>query len=604
MNRAQQILAKSSDPAIVTGRLNVQDFVEARKAEIARLESSLAVAAVQGKKRAFQTVPRRLRRRTASHNPERVPKRLRKRARAEASQDSALPPKKRPDHGRQPSPISPPTDNTGINTLAPRPTGKRYSNRQKSAVWLPTHVWHMKRAHTEARWGFKVPLRPTLKFYRATHRISDEIEAGMAWDTSYFATIAVHGERDALEQLVSKHFAHATKLIYTSGQKTWQGMIEEGPVLLYWQPACLIVHAHPELFETLWNMFQDFERHDCRYSIGSIELMGKRALSTLATCLKPHPKCGERASATWRALRLVGSLDSLPRHAALNLDVCDPRRFNPPHKQRPRGTVEKALTGLEDWPHTTAKLFDLDSRSAAVAAQEDLKALNKQRVPGEHLGPGENALPITILALDGGRVRVLLPWEWVSPVWVSLMHSQLSVGGLVQQEQISFERGMLHFPRDYPLTAAGQQWAQRERQVKYDAYFRRPAAKRESYKEEVGDAFSCDWSLLGDQALSVQPVVVKTVRRGAPRDGARIYALPADQIDNWLRTADSSQCTQPPTPGPEHLIGFVTSGNYNLETGTGTGVGSCLRQSGWCLVRNVGQVFCRLARLEPAKTCF
>lgn len=39
----------------------------------------------QGNSRTFQSLPRHLRRRAASHNPKRVPKRLRSRAAAEVS---------------------------------------------------------------------------------------------------------------------------------------------------------------------------------------------------------------------------------------------------------------------------------------------------------------------------------------------------------------------------------------------------------------------------------------------------------------------------------------------------------------------------------------
>lgn len=604
MNRAQQILARNSDPAVVTGRLNVQDFVSARKAEIERLEASLGAAATQGKKRAFQTVPRRLRRRTASHNPERVPKRLRKRARMEASQDAAVAPRKKPDHGRlQHTPQ--PTDHTGIGTKASRPPGLRYAKRQKSVTWLPTHIWHTKRAHLETLWGYKVPVRPTLKFYRATHRISEELEAGMAWDTSYFATIIVEGDRGKLEQKVGQSFVNATKPIYTNGVKVWQGQLEEGPVLLYWQPACLVAHVHPELFETVWNLFDGFQRQDCRYSIGSIEVLGKRALSTLVASLRLHKSCDKSVETSWRSLALVGSVESLPRHSVLNLNICDPRGYVA-HKQRPKGTVERAVDTLTSWLSTTAQLFDLETRRASVCSQQSLEEINKQRVAGTTLTIADPAIPVTLIALDGGRIRMLLPWAWVNPVWMTLMHSQLSVGGMKQQEQIAFERGVCSFPRDYPLTPAGQAWAAADRKVRYDAYFRRPAAKRVSYTQEIGDAFTCDWSLLGDQALNVSPVVVRTVLRGAPQDGARIYALPPDDYQDWLRTAsqETAPSSLPSTPGPEFLIGFVTSGNFNLQTGTGTGVGSCLQSKGWCLVRNVGQTLCRLAKLEPAKMYF
>lgn len=59
--------------------LNVAGFVKAREFEIKALEKSMARARKGLTTRAFQQVPRNMRRRTASHNVKKVPKRLRKR---------------------------------------------------------------------------------------------------------------------------------------------------------------------------------------------------------------------------------------------------------------------------------------------------------------------------------------------------------------------------------------------------------------------------------------------------------------------------------------------------------------------------------------------
>ena len=60
--------------------LNVAGFVKAREFEIKALESSMAKARKGLMSRAFQQVPRNMRRRTASHNVKKVPRRLRRRA--------------------------------------------------------------------------------------------------------------------------------------------------------------------------------------------------------------------------------------------------------------------------------------------------------------------------------------------------------------------------------------------------------------------------------------------------------------------------------------------------------------------------------------------
>ncbi|KAI4154199.1 MAG: hypothetical protein LQ340_001831 [Diploschistes diacapsis] len=87
---ARKILAQTSDPAInnMTGELNVASFVKAREFEIRALENSMAASKQSAATRAFQQVPRELRRRTASHNVKRAPRRLRARAAKEVRQIS------------------------------------------------------------------------------------------------------------------------------------------------------------------------------------------------------------------------------------------------------------------------------------------------------------------------------------------------------------------------------------------------------------------------------------------------------------------------------------------------------------------------------------
>jgi ribonuclease P/MRP protein subunit POP1 len=77
---ARTITAQTSDKAFSNGELNVDKFVKAREFEIKALEDGLKRSKQALSRRAFQDVPKDLRRRTASHNVKRVPKRLRQRA--------------------------------------------------------------------------------------------------------------------------------------------------------------------------------------------------------------------------------------------------------------------------------------------------------------------------------------------------------------------------------------------------------------------------------------------------------------------------------------------------------------------------------------------
>lgn len=79
-----------------------------------------------------------------------------------------------------------------------------------------------------------------------------------------------------------------------------------------------------------------------------------------------------------------------------------------------------------------------------------------------------------------------------------------------------------------------------------------------------------------------------------------------------LQPPRSGEDSYPACLGPEDLIGFVTTGNFNLAEGKGTGIGNLLlgkiiheaQQKGeegrLCIVRNAGADVARLARWEVA----
>ena len=88
---ARSILAQTSDKALnQNGDLDVSAFVKAREFEIKALEASMSSSKKSLSMRAFQQVPRSMRRRTASHNVKKVPKRLRARAAKEVKHLSVL----------------------------------------------------------------------------------------------------------------------------------------------------------------------------------------------------------------------------------------------------------------------------------------------------------------------------------------------------------------------------------------------------------------------------------------------------------------------------------------------------------------------------------
>ena len=87
-NDARSILTQKADAALNNGELDLQAFLKSREFEIKALEDGMQRTKTSRTQRAFQQVPRDLRRRTASHNVKKVPKRLRNRAAREMREDN------------------------------------------------------------------------------------------------------------------------------------------------------------------------------------------------------------------------------------------------------------------------------------------------------------------------------------------------------------------------------------------------------------------------------------------------------------------------------------------------------------------------------------
>lgn len=115
--------------------------------------------------------------------------------------------------------------------------------------------------------------------------------------------------------------------------------------------------------------------------------------------------------------------------------------------------------------------------------------------------------------------------------------------------------------------------------------------------------------------LSVTAVSCVMVRKGHPKDNARIYAIPEKDSSFWKSAADGVYKSNGrlendrviPLPEIFHLIGFITSGTYHLSEGHGRGNGFIASSHfekndsfsrSHVLIRNVGTNVYRLAKIE------
>ncbi|KAL2042667.1 hypothetical protein N7G274_004426 [Stereocaulon virgatum] len=265
-NKARTILTQTSDKALnKNGDLDVSAFVKAREFEIKAMGASMAGSKKALSTRAFQSVPKNLRRRTASHNVKRVPKRLRGKAAKEMKDDNTPTVtarrrkptphqrlrlekakelkrlgkliKKRHEGVKKQKPgetdpqtlvsVAPHIPKLKKDTLStPAKPPPRFRKRQIHKSWLPTHIYHAKRAlmtpPKEPLWRFSIPLTPNDKCYRSTHRAASA-RSCVAWDMSYISTIGVDGVEASLLGLLRSIGVEEGMLVGKKGQKWRRG---------------------------------------------------------------------------------------------------------------------------------------------------------------------------------------------------------------------------------------------------------------------------------------------------------------------------------------------------------------------------------------------
>ncbi|KAK9367598.1 ribonucleases P/MRP protein subunit POP1-domain-containing protein [Lipomyces kononenkoae] len=758
MMNARTILSQPSESSLKQGQLDVGAFVSSRKYEIQQLSDSMRKSKAIQKQQTFQVVPRSLRRRAASHHIRFLPPRFREQAQQEYKDSGIqLTPKKRRritrlhlrrdtalklkyfarrrkayhcDRKRSTYPV-------GINELATKVIMERkFKKRQKDKTWLPTHLWHAKRAHMINKWGYVIPSHPNEKCFRPTHRASQN-GSGIVFDTSYYATMILQGQHDSLHMAVNIiSRSKACGKTYLLGDRAFEGPIYNdsnndcaiGEAVIYFEPTAelgdglankcrrVLIRVHPAAFDETWKTLRalvtetrereldpdpDMELQDCRFAIGSIDIFGPKSLKVVGHNLRLNLEKDVTVHQAWSMATAAGDPKLIPLGAVFPLGFFDPRTISTPSRDRKVATWEsrdvskqslicKSLNEMARHLGSRAPspLFTTQGRSirvehakiahgrlkqrrAANSKAVDAKKSSQILLKKETLVFNDDvSIPAIMIRRANGAISLLLPWQWVAIFFKKLVLPAYTIyGGLQQYHQILCERMLPYFPDDFPGTPAGQveerekmtqrekEWKSRPRSKKiiYDALDLRNGEK----KGEVGNPFACDWRYLLEadaiagyyppnesanqqdssstgsnapwmitdmaRALSernklrqnlmaaVFTVQIIMIGRGAPRPSARIYGIPVRDRSKWMQLKRNRKIVPgsseyPVCPKRDYLIGFVTSGGFNLKEGKGSGIASLswakVEQNGgfnyrYCIVRDVGERIGRLALYKP-----
>ncbi|KAI9358705.1 NUC188 domain-containing protein [Pilaira anomala] len=522
----------------ISGPIHADRHALARIMEINAMQNNIKKSSFALNELAFQSLPRGLRRRAASHNINRLPARLREKAAREAHSSAPGTPLSR----KKVRKIKPPKNIV-----------QEFLRRQRSKQWLETHMWHTKRMKMADIWGHRIASRPNTKSVRVTYRSFTRLS--IIHDASYMACIELTGNFDeimsvmnlitdaGLPSIGSERFVKGNRMGTTNLYEisTYPNNLI-CPISFLWKPETkdtVWLWVHPSATNEALTYIKkamkvakvkQVELNDLRKEILRFELTGPRSTALLQAILDPVQENGTKGNQTWKGLSELRSSCSLSPGSVLGLVVNDPRlKF--PQKVPPRNSdiskedQAKLQKLLESWPTDTSNspIWEKDIRQSLIENKVSEYGLNLRRqqnlVPGTKLQPTQEDGRIPILLIQRGGVAttktsgitqkplsthefiegwtLILPRGYGLAFWKSLVFAGARVAGFEDIRAMHFESGYPCFPQDYPGTRAFEVQRQFVKKAAEAIWEKRPPAKRVNFeKRGVDHPFECAFETL------------------------------------------------------------------------------------------------------------
>lgn len=422
--------------------------------------------------------------------------------------------------------------------LCSKPQGNvKYGKRQRTFTWVPTHIWHAKRFHMMKKWGFQIPFSPNQKCFRATSRAFKQ--GTIAFDTSYYSELIVSClNSDGVQEIlleVTKYNSPVPQWL-KDGSRSYTGWIyaEEKPicpgiVLVY--ENSVLVRVHPSVYEEFF-VYLNKKMHssgssivDCRYAIGSLQLVGPTALQNLGKIL--HLK-GARTTTSLGWLLYCNTNDSslIPEGSTFAFYIEDPRCWKRPISPPlpPKNDRDILLSISNDQLYIDADalkgLFTSQGRTDSYNDMLSIKRIGHEFGLVDSFAQRINStseIPLVIIKGPNETWTVLAPWFWIQPIWSKLVQVPgVKTGGVRQEHQVNFERGRATYPHDFPYLREGH----KENMALQEAYTlklsKMPESKRRPSLMEQGlELTGGDWWFLRKYTFTY-PLIEKDVIRKHP----------------------------------------------------------------------------------------
>ncbi|XP_019711865.1 ribonucleases P/MRP protein subunit POP1 [Hippocampus comes] len=239
-------------------------------------------------------------------------------------------------------------------------------------------------------------------------------------------------------------------------------------------------------------------------------------------------KLHQQQTDLFHTLKGVYSTAELPPGIVLGLTVDDPRLSIPPKRVKALSCVKEAQEvgdekrkelSLRGVPEHCCEsfLWEQSVRNNVTENKISEQDLNRMRsevlVPGSRLSPVplQGRVPILLVHQPGKQVGhemnswgagwdLLLPKGWGMAFWIPLVYRDVRIGGLKMSLTHSQNKGVPHFPHDYPDCPAGARFQGEQESELLEKFKRRPPAKRTNYiKHGCLAPFSCPWQQLAEE---------------------------------------------------------------------------------------------------------
>ncbi|KAI8459794.1 ribonucleases P/MRP protein subunit POP1-domain-containing protein [Phakopsora pachyrhizi] len=562
--------------------LNVEKFISSRTFEINAMEKALRTARQGTGQRAFQTLPRHLRRRAASHFARRVPTRLREKARFEMKNDK----KKSPSRAVK--------IKLKAKQFHDKDRTKKLQKRQVEKKWLRTHLWHAKRTKMIDIWGYRLAKKPTEKCFRSTYRAAKY--GATLHDLSYYTHLSLIAQENDLMNVMARICdpmgADPSSAWYRAGHRCVEVMIYDdggwpmcliGPAVIIWRPitnekpvddlhqqtrdlSCtlmdfdaasglhnreLMIQAHPSLKLQIIEAVKRASNSNIvpqdLNELGCLELGGPKCTEMLGRVLKGERKEEKREVVEW--LRAGIRCNTFPIGMLIGITVDDPRIHFPDKRKEHTKDVNKSSVRIiqpqvrySDCP----RFWDQEEQKKSIKYKKaDIdKRRSKLEIPGSRLEriEADDRISILILRSDLGW-RIIMPFKWTQSFFYSFVFATPRLVCLDQRAQIDFEASKPSFPKDFPCLLPAAELAERAGTEEFEYWHRCPPAKRVNYRlmdskggGGGGDPFVADWKLVirGENGSKKEKKSKDKEAQKIPDQESEIIKHIENQNEPWL----------------------------------------------------------------------